>query len=131
MRVLVFGTFDVLHPGHIYFLQQASKLGLVSVVLTPDSLVSHYKKIDAHHTFKQRRRRLGELKLVTEVYPSDLESGSFKIMTRIRPSIVLLGHDQKSLQDALKKWLLRQDFKIMVKTAQAYRHGLYKSSRLR
>ena len=35
-KVLIAGTFDILHPGHIYLIQEAAKLGDVYVVVATD-----------------------------------------------------------------------------------------------
>ena len=39
MKVLIAGNFDVIHPGHIHFLTEASKLGEVIVVVARDETI--------------------------------------------------------------------------------------------
>jgi FAD synthetase len=44
-RVLATGTFDLLHPGHVYFLTQARALGdELFVIVARDSNVTHKPK---------------------------------------------------------------------------------------
>jgi FAD synthetase len=55
LKVIVFGTFDYLHPGHKSFLKQAKKLGdFLTVVVACDHTIKHLKKITPHHSEKQR-----------------------------------------------------------------------------
>ena len=45
IKVLVFGTFDIIHPGHVFFLNQAKKLGdFLCVVVSRDETVNELKR---------------------------------------------------------------------------------------
>ncbi len=96
-RVLCCGTFDYLHPGHIFFLEQARALGTeLVVVVARDENVKRIKGAYPDHVEEQRKARIVELDLAIEVklgYPG----GNFlKVVEEIDPDIIALGYDQKA-----------------------------------
>ena len=60
-KVLVFGTFDILPPGHLYFLREAKKHGEhLTVVVTPSAVVKQLKgKADGRLIQELVKARLG------------------------------------------------------------------------
>ena len=104
-RVLVGGVFDILHPGHIYFLRKARELGRVYVVLAKDQTVLESKGRPPVLSENERAEILRELKTVTEViigtYPPDFK----KILEEVKPDIVFLGPDQSYLVPLIEKSL--------------------------
>ncbi len=65
-RCLVLGTFDLIHDEHLYFLNQAARLGDVWVGLGTDSYQRGYKRQPVL-TFEERRRTLNQLPQVAGV----------------------------------------------------------------
>jgi len=104
-RVLVGGVFDILHPGHVYFLRKARELGRVYVVLAKDQTVLESKGRPPVLSENERAEILRELKTVTEViigtYPPDFK----KILEEVKPDIVFLGPDQSYLVPLIEKSL--------------------------
>lgn len=69
-RVLVLGTFDLLHPGHLEFLWQAAKHGdSLVVALNTDEFVNEYKRPPIM-TYQERARMLRALRIVDDVFPN-------------------------------------------------------------
>lgn len=103
--MLVGGVFDILHPGHIYFLRKARELGRVYVVLAKDQTVLESKGRPPVLSENERAEILRELKTVTEViigtYPPDFK----KILEEVKPDIVFLGPDQSYLVPLIEKSL--------------------------
>lgn len=94
MRILLFGTFDRLHPGHRFLLGQALARGEVFVVVARDGNVLRLKGHVPEQSEEERKR------LLEEAFPSihcilgDTED--FLIPVRsMKPDIILLGYDQK------------------------------------
>ena len=128
--VLIFGTFDVLHPGHIWCLRQAARYGRLTVALTPDIACRNYKKRLPFNNFFRRRQKLQMIRYVARVIPTDNEVGRWQIIERVRPDIIVIGYDQKPLRDCLQKRLRQIKLKPHLISLSAYRGQLYKSSKL-
>ncbi len=106
VRVMASGVFDLLHPGHLYYLKEAKKLGdeLVVVVAT-DNTVRKRK----HEPITPQDMRL---EMVRALKPVDMavlghEDDMFKTVEELKPDIIALGYDQdfdeKWLEEELKK----------------------------
>lgn len=94
-RVLAFGTFDVLHVGHLKFFQAAKRLGTeLVVVVARDWIVERVKGRRPYFGEKER------LELVSALRPVDkavlgCEGNRYEVIRRFRPDVVALGYDQK------------------------------------
>lgn len=91
--VLVGGCFDVLHPGHIIFLQKAKKWGDILVVLLEnDQRVQDLKGVSRPvHNQKQRALVLSALRFVDVVIMlpfMDKEAQYLRVIGRAKPDIV-------------------------------------------
>lgn len=131
-KVLVFGTFDRLHPGHEFFLKQARELGDdLTVCLTQDHIIEQLKGSAPVQSFVERREALLDSGLVDEVIAGDAKLGAFKIIHTESPDIIALGYDQDQLKIALKHWLEQSKLKIKLEQLTAFQPQKYKSSKLR
>ncbi len=93
-KVLVFGSFDIVHPGHTEFLKEAKKLGEhLTVVLARDVSIQKMKGHVPHFSEQERKDHLSALKFVNTVILGD-EHDYFKIPCEIQPDIIALGYDQ-------------------------------------
>lgn len=103
-RVLATGVFDILHAGHLHYLNEARKLGdeLVVVVAT-DSTVRR-KKHEPVTPETMRLEIINALKPVDHAYLGH-EGDIFDIVREIRPDIIALGYDQKFSENELEKGL--------------------------
>lgn len=130
-RVLVFGTFDILHPGHIHFLAAAGKFGSVTVALTPDALVAAYKGRLPVNSFSVRQRRLRAMAGIVAVVPADDTPNTYAIINKVQPDVIVLGYDQAGLRATIKKKLTATGLDVPIHTADPYRTDVYRSSRFR
>ena len=96
-RVLAFGSFDVLHVGHVYFFKQAKKLGdELIVVIARDSSVRRIKGKKPFFTDVERKVIVGALKPVDRAVlgnPHDF----FTAIRRFKPQVLVLGYDQQTI----------------------------------
>ncbi|MFB6163433.1 MAG: adenylyltransferase/cytidyltransferase family protein [Halococcoides sp.] len=97
------GTFDLLHPGHLHYLQEASELGdRLVVIVARRSNVTH--KPDPVVPDGQRRAMVAALDPVDEAILGH-EEDIFVPIERIDPEVIVLGydqhHDERELRDAL------------------------------
>ena len=103
VRVLATGTFDILHPGHIFYLEEAKKLGdELFVIVACRAMVNHKPKPLLPE--KHRLAMLQALKVVDHAVLGD-EHDMFKPLMDIQPDIIVLGHDQHFSEDDLKREL--------------------------
>ena len=130
-KVLVFGTFDVIHAGHLSFLRQARAEGdYIIASVARDEYVRKTKGREPVHSEKQRLAHLLEAELVDEAHLSDPVPGTYSIVSRFRPDTVCFGHDQNRLRDNLEAWLAAKRIKLPTRTLSAYKPEKYKSSKL-
>jgi FAD synthetase len=130
--VLIFGTFDVVHPGHIHFLRQAKQRGdrLVASIAR-DAFVQRFKGKKPEHSQEQRIEHIRETGLVDDAYLSDEVPGTYSLIDRIKPQVICLGHDQHLLRADLIKYLAAHGKEIELVSLEPYKPEIYKSSRIK
>lgn len=105
-RILATGTFDLLHPGHIYFLTQARALGdELFVIVARNSNVTHKPKPIVPE--EQRLEMVNALGVVDKALLGS-EKDMFEPLKEIRPDIIALGYDQRFDAEILKKELTKR-----------------------
>ena len=105
--VLAGGVFDIIHPGHIYTLNEAKALGdVLVVVVATDNTSIKMKKRNPLHTQEQRQELVNSLSMV-DLCLIGQEDDIFKTVNHVRPQIIALGYDQvhqeKFIVDGCKK----------------------------
>lgn len=101
-RVVAFGTFDLLHPGHIAFLTAARKLGdELVVVVTRDDRVFEEKGMRSLFSEKERLQIIAALGVVNWATLGD-PVGTWRILKQLQPAVIALGHDQKPSPEAVR-----------------------------
>lgn len=131
MKVLVLGTFDGLHPGHLDLFRQAKELGeSLCVVVARDETVLATKKRPPIHDEQSR------LSQVRQALPdADVRLGNpgdkYAIIEAIKPDIIALGYDQTFFTEALQRELKERGLNTRVVRLKAFYPEQYKSSLLR
>ena len=94
-RVLAFGVFDLLHPGHLAFLKQARRLGdELVVVVTRDAVAEREKGRRPRLTARERVRLVADIRWVDRVVLGDPPHRYFTVLRRMKPDVIALGYDQ-------------------------------------
>lgn len=128
-KILVFGIFDGLHPGHIDFFRQAKEHGdFLIVAVGQTSAIKKFKNKIPKYSLKERIYFVQDTDYVDRAVPGDREQGSYKIILREKPNIICLGYDQKDLAEDLKRWLAAQPLHIPLRVLEAHHHDTYHSS---
>ncbi len=101
-RVLVFGVFDFLHPGHISFLKQARKRGNELIIIAArDSAVRALKKRKPYHSERRRISALRRLPFVSRALLGDTTQGTYTVLKKWKPDVICAGYDQNALRKDL------------------------------
>jgi len=128
MKVMVFGTFDVLHKGHIFFLQQAKRMGKkLVVVVSRDETVNKLKGKKPIYNYKQRIGFINKINIADKIIAGDLID-IFKCIREEKPDIIALGYDQKYFIDKLNNYIKEKKLKIRILKLKPYYPKKYKSS---
>ncbi len=91
-RVVATGTFDLLHPGHLYYLEESKKLGEeLWVIVARDANVKHKPRPIIPE--EQRLRMVASLKPVDHAILGD-KTDMFRPIGEIRPAIITIGFNQ-------------------------------------
>ncbi len=135
-RIMVFGTFDGLHPGHLNFFKQARKLSktpFLIVSVARDRNVFRIKKQFPILPEKNRVilvEKLIKKNLVNKVILSGIKNHIPHIIKE-RPDIIALGYDQKAYTKNLQKDLKNKGILIKIVRLKSYKEKIYKNSLLR
>lgn len=93
VRVMATGVFDLLHPGHVYFLTEARKLGDELVVVVARDQTARRLKHEPYVPEHIRREMVEALKPVDRAVLGST-TDIYETVVRERPSIIALGFDQ-------------------------------------
>ncbi len=133
MRIMVFGTFDRLHNGHLDFFKQARKLAIkpfLIVSVARDKNVIKIKRKFSVLNEKQRMILVKKCKLVNKVVLSGLKNHIPHIVKEC-PDIIALGYDQKAYVQNLKKDLENKGIIVKIVRLKPYKKRIYKNNLLK
>ncbi len=103
-KVFVAGTFELLHPGHIYLLRKAYEIGQVHVVIARDVNVARLKGREPIVPEEQRLEVIRSIRYVSTARLGSLHN-FFEPLLEIKPDIILLGPDQDVDESKLTRYL--------------------------
>ncbi|MDR0198557.1 MAG: FAD synthase [Methanomassiliicoccaceae archaeon] len=116
VRVMASGVFDILHTGHISYLEQAKAMGdELIVVVACDNTVRRRK----HEPITPEAMRA---RIISSLRPVDAtvigkDGDMFLTIEEIRPDIIVLGYDQAFDEDELRKELKERNIRAEVRRA--------------
>ena len=108
VRVMASGVFDLIHPGHISYLQQARAFGdeLVVVVACDDTVRKNkHEPITPDY---MRAKIVGSLKPVDAAIVGKNNGDIFDTVREVKPDVIVLGFDQHFDVDKLKESLKKE-----------------------
>lgn len=128
--VMFFGTFDILHKGHLNLFWQAGSLGdKIAVVVARDKTVLKVKNRLPRHNEKERRQMIIDSGLADEVILGSL-TDKYAAIKKYKPDIIALGYDQEYLTGTLESELKKLKLKTKVVRLKSYKPSIYKTSKL-
>lgn len=109
------GTFDLLHTGHIHYLEESADMGdELVVIIARQANVTH--KPDPILPAQQRRDIIGALACVDRAILGD-EDDIFVPIQRLKPDIIALGHDQHHDEEELAAALADREIECEIRRA--------------
>ncbi|MDO5848289.1 MAG: FAD synthase [Methanobrevibacter sp.] len=130
-KVMASGTFDILHPGHGIYLEEAKKLGgddaELYVVIARDSTVKKNKRTPIVGE-NQRRDLIQMLKPVDEAVLGNEDGDIFKIVEEIDPDIIAIGPDQCHNEEKIQEEINKRGLKAKVERVNVYHDAKLDSS---
>jgi cytidyltransferase-like protein len=135
-KVLVFGSFDHLHPGHLHFLKSAKKLGThLTVVVARDNTIEQVKNHKPKYSENERLQHIKETNIPDQtILGQELKkdkSNKYQIIQTINPDIIALGYDQTHFTKNLKQELKKLNLHPKIITLTPHKPEIYKSSILK
>lgn len=114
VRVMATGVFDIIHLGHLHYLEESKKLGdELVVVIATDNTVRRRK----HEPITPEKMRL---ELVLSLKPVDRavigrDGGDiFEIVREVKPDIITIGYDQPFKERELEAEMKKRGLKVKV-----------------
>ena len=116
--VLASGTFDLLHLGHVKYLEEAKKAGgknaKLIVIVARDKTVEKRKGRKPVMPEDQRKALVESLKVVDEAILGYEDFDIGKVAEEIKPDIIAVGHDQDNIENQVRKALAQKGLNIQV-----------------
>ncbi len=131
-RIMVFGTFDLIHPGHLHLFKQARGLAQnphLIVSIARDSNVKKIKLRAPKNPQTKRKLQVSKVPLVDKVVLGGARDHMPHIIKE-NPDIIALGYDQVAYTKGLSAQLKAAGLKTKVIRLKSHKPHIYKSSLL-
>ena len=92
-RILTYGTFDLLHYGHIRLLKRAKELGDYLVVAVSTDEFNKIKNKKSYHNYETRKKMLEAIRYVDLVIPEDNWEQKIQDVKDYKIDVVVMGSD--------------------------------------
>jgi len=116
--VLATGAFDLLHSGHVRFLEASKRRGgpaaKLIVVVARDKTVLNRKGRMPILPEDQRRELVGSLRVVDKAILGHSRLDLLGVLREVRPDIISVGYDQKQIKASVERLLREQGLPVRV-----------------
>jgi glycerol-3-phosphate cytidylyltransferase len=103
-KVITYGTFDLLHWGHINLLKRARELGDYLIVALSTDEFNAVKKKKAYYSYENRKLILEAIRYVDKVIPEKTWEQKVDDVLNYDIDIFVMGDDWKGKFDFLKEY---------------------------
>ena len=131
---IAFGSFDIIHPGHIRYLKGATRYGKLTVVVARDRSIRILKGTDPVMDERARVEIVGAIRFVDRAVLGRRVgkwNDIYKVLLLFRPDTIVLGYDQKVDMGYLKEFLNKNRLRSRIVRLPPYRDDIFKSSKLK
>ncbi|MBU1992748.1 MAG: adenylyltransferase/cytidyltransferase family protein [Patescibacteria group bacterium] len=130
-KVMIFGTFDILHAGHENLFKQVKELGAVIIaVIARDNTVKKLKGEFPQNNESKRIKALKESGYIDKIVLGDLKD-KYKAIKKYKPEVIALGYDQFAFTYQLSKLFIDEKMNTTIYRLKPYKPRIYKSSLLK
>jgi FAD synthetase len=134
--VLASGVFDLLHLGHVRFLEEAKRAGgkdaKLIVIIARDSTVEKTKGRKPIMSEDQRRALVESLKVVDEAALGYENLDIGEVIGQIKPDVIAFGYDQAAMEREVKDYVAKHKLPVqIVKTGKFAENALDSSSKIK
>jgi len=116
--VLASGVFDLLHLGHVRFLEEAKRAGgpnaELVVIIARDSTVKNRKGEKPIMPENQRCALVASLKVVDEAILGYEKFDIARVVEKIGPDVVAFGYDQQGMENTVRDYVKQRGLRIKV-----------------
>lgn len=102
-KVITYGTYDLLHVGHINLLRRARELGDYLIVALSTDEFNAGKDKEAYHSYEDRKLILEAIKYVDEVIPEESWEQKVRDVVDNDVDVFVMGDDWKGKFDFLEE----------------------------
>ena len=128
-KVLVGGTFNIVHEGHCFFFEKSKAFGdYLIVVVSSDKTAKKTKKYPVRPDF-ERKQEVERVDIVDKAVIGD-SVDFFKVIQKEKPDVIVLGYDQKMSEKMIRKNIKKSKMKCEVVRIKDYLKG-YSASKLK
>lgn len=103
-KVITYGTFDLLHYGHINILKRARELGDYLIVGLSTNKFNEIKGKKCYFSYEERKKLLEAIRYVDLVIPEENWEQKIKDIKEFKIDVFVMGNDWKGKFDFLKKY---------------------------
>jgi FAD synthetase len=134
--VLASGVFDLLHLGHVKFLEEAKKAGgknaELIVIIARDSTVEKNKGRKPVMPENQRCALVEALKVVDEAVLGFEKFDLGDVIERVKPDVIALGYDQADMEKGVQEYVDKHNLNVkVVRIGKFEEDALDSSSKIR
>ena len=103
-RIITYGTYDLLHYGHIRLLKRAKTLGDYLIVGLSTDEFNALKGKNAYHPYEERKAMLEAIRYVDLVIPEENWAQKISDIKKYEADIFVMGDDWAGKFDELKEY---------------------------
>jgi FAD synthetase len=134
--VLASGVFDLLHLGHVRFLEEAKKAGgenaKLVVIVARDSTVKDTKGRKPIMPENQRRSLVESLRVVDAAVLGIEDFDIGEVIERVKPDVIALGYDQVDMEKRVREYVNRHGLNVnVVRVGKFENDDMNSSSKIR
>ena len=131
---LAFGSFDIMHPGHLYYLRKAGTYGRLIVVVARDSSIIKLKGRKPLMDENSRLEIIRSIRFVDRAVLGDRIrrwNDIYKVLLKFRPDFIVFGYDQKVDEKYLKEFIKAHRLESKIIRVGPYKSHVFKSSKIK